>query len=133
MLPLLAWRTARAPRQNTDVDKRSLLERSQSTAKGASMTTFQAALQSQVVQLPAWSFRRAVLTHILSLPDSNAHKSRALLVMEGNARAALGIADDAEVNWTQGAAAGATTINWTTILQIIEQILPLILQILAGA
>lgn len=95
------------------------------------MTTFESALRQQAATMTP-SFNKRRLQHILSLPDGNWRKRHALLRAEQEVREQLGVDDETEIDWKEGSPAGATAINWTQILQIIMQLLPLLIQILGG-
>ncbi len=102
----------------------------------APTTSFEQMLRGQVQAMPM-SFNKRRLLHILSLPDSSWRKQHVLLRAEGEVRSQLGIDDDTDVDWKEGATAtsanGAiTAINWAQILQMIMQLLPLLIQILGG-
>ncbi len=94
---------------------------------------FQTALTEHAHSLPPSLHRRQV-RHLLSLPDSDPHKQRGLLLMETRAAAHLGIDQANEIDWTEGAVNGsavtagsATPINWPTIIKFLVSIAPLIL------
>lgn len=88
--------------------------------------SFEDAYRAQVQQLPP-SFSRRRHLHILSLPAHNWRRQHALLFMEGKARDHLGVGPDVDVDWSEGSAVGAGTVNWANILKLLETLLPLIL------
>lgn len=93
-------------------------------------TTFETGLRTASEAMPP-SFSRRRILHILSLPDDNWRKQTVLLRAEQEVRDRLG-ADDSEFSWKEGTVVGATTINWTQILQIIMKLLPLLIALLGG-
>lgn len=95
---------------------------------------FQTGLAASVQDLPRWSIKRRWVEFITSLPDDDPRKQHFLLAAEARTRKHLGLSDDAEIDWTQGAVNGsATAIDWKTILQFfITNILPLLIKLLGG-
>ena len=89
--------------------------------------TFEQGLSKAIANLPVFSIRRRVVQRILNLPVGDPRREKGLLIIEGNAAAALNLPDDKEIDWTEGAANGAGTINWAQILQLLMTLLPLLL------
>lgn len=97
---------------------------------------FETGLRAQVDAMPP-SFQKRRLTHLLDLPADNHRRQTAMLRMEEAGRKNLGVADDAEVNWTPGASYTTVsgkvgTIDWQAIFAALAPIIAMLIKMLFG-
>jgi hypothetical protein len=93
--------------------------------------TFESGLYTALNNLPVWNKPfQARLATTLEKMIQTPHDAAIMASLERYVEARLGFAPGTVVNWSQGAVAGSTAIDWTTILTFIEQFLPVLLSIL---